>query len=37
VIGKDHKSAIGTILEPKTRFTLSSQSKSKKTMEVAHA
>tara|TARA_B100001059_G_scaffold220135_1_gene241848 strand:- start:54 stop:1058 length:1005 start_codon:yes stop_codon:yes gene_type:complete len=36
VIGKDHKSAIGTIVERKTRFTLIIKLKSKKAMEVAN-
>jgi IS30 family transposase len=36
VIGKNHKSAIGTIVERKTRFTLIIQLKSKKAMEVAN-
>ena len=35
VIGKDHKSAIGTIVERKTRFSLINKLKSKKAMEVA--
>ena len=36
VVGKDHKSAIGTIVERKTRFTLIIKLKSKKAMEVAN-
>ncbi|MEX6625290.1 IS30 family transposase [Tenacibaculum salmonis] len=36
IIGKDHKSAIGTIVERKTRFTLIIKLKSKKAMEVAN-
>lgn len=36
VIAKDHKSAIGTIVERKTRFTLIIKLKSKKAMEVAN-
>jgi len=36
VIGKNHKSAIGTIVERKTRFTLIVKLSSKKAEEVAH-
>jgi len=36
VIGKNHKSAIGTIVERKTRFTLILKLKSKKSEEVAN-
>ena len=36
IIGKDHKSATGTIVERKTRFTLILKFKSKKAMEVAN-
>ena len=36
VIGKNHKSAIGTIVERKTRFTLIVKLNSKKADEVAH-
>lgn len=36
IIGKDHKSAIGTIVERKTRFTLIIKLKPKKAMEVAN-
>ena len=36
MIGKDHKSEIGTIVERKTRFTLIIKLKSEKAMEVAN-
>ena len=36
VIGKNHKSAIGTILERKTKFTLIIKLESKKAGEVAN-